>query len=240
MKFAPYYPVLPFKLNQAWGTFDPKDYSQFGYDRHNGVDAAIGSDKVVRAPFDGVIVRIGDQPTGGGIFCGLLSTDDYEFDAFTCKTPEGLEISFPAETCLVLMDFLHMESLNVVEGTIVKTGDVLGIQDNTGFSTGPHTHIQPRREILKPIAPGQTVNPAYRVLGDNYLEDVDKNDANNTFDPTSFWNGKYAASIPVAEQVIQHAAKIVNETSTGLGSPADKNAILAEVTKIVEYIEHVI
>jgi len=39
-----------------------------------------------------------------------------------------------------------MKSLNVAEGQAVKLGDVLAVGDKTGFSTGPHTRNQPRRE----------------------------------------------------------------------------------------------
>jgi murein DD-endopeptidase MepM/ murein hydrolase activator NlpD len=76
-------------------------------------------------------------------------------------------------TARVLMDFLHLKQINAIEGTHYHVGDVLAVQDNTGFSTGPHTHIQPRRVTWDGIT----------------ITTLDKNDANNSFDPTKFWNG---------------------------------------------------
>lgn len=202
--FSPYKPISPLISTQGWGMYDPKDYAQFGYDRHNGNDYKLGSDSLARAPFAGTIIRTGNQPTGGGIFCGLLSAVQYDFSTFTSKTPDGVTVTFPTATCYVLMDFLHMKSLKVVEGQTVKVGDVLGVQDNTGFSTGPHTHIQSRREILLP-APKDT--PAsYRYLGNNILMDVDKNDANNTFDIAPFWNSLYAKDVPTVADIITVAS----------------------------------
>ena len=144
-KFAPWLPIKPYKLNQGWDTLDPADYEQFGFTRHNGVDYRIGFDSKVYAPFNGHVYQNGFQPNGGGIFCGFLSDDEFDFDAFDCETPDNVKIHFPAGKYRVLLDFLHLKSISAVEGQEYKLGDVLAVQDNTGFSTGPHTHIQPRR-----------------------------------------------------------------------------------------------
>lgn len=165
MRLQLHFPAKPYKLNQPWGVYNPEVYSRFGFTSHNGVDIALGYDKTVRAPFEGTVIRIGNQPNGGGIFVGLLS-EEYEFADTNAR---------------VLADFLHMQSLSVTEGQKVKVGDVLGIADNTGFSTGPHTHIQFRRVNWD----GTTATT------------IDKNDANNSFDPTPFWNGMYAQDVNV-------------------------------------------
>jgi murein DD-endopeptidase MepM/ murein hydrolase activator NlpD len=143
MRFYPLYPSFPFNLNQGWGTLNPKDYSQFGFTRHNGVDMRIiETDNLVRAPFSGTVIRTGNQPSGGGIYLGLLSDEEFEFPTFTCSTPDGLIIVFPAATCRVLFDFLHLKSLSVQEGQHVSAKEILAIPDNTGFSTGPHCHYE--------------------------------------------------------------------------------------------------
>jgi murein DD-endopeptidase MepM/ murein hydrolase activator NlpD len=237
MKFQLSYSVYPWALNQQWGTLDPKDYSQFDFTRHNGQDVHMGSDKLVRAPFAGTLVRTGNQPTGGGIFCGFLSDDTFDFDAFVCKTPalaadgspDGIEISFPAAQARVLIDFLHLESISAIEGQHYNEGDVLAIQDNTGFSTGPHTHEQHRREYVKPIPGGMDVSPAYRVLGDNYLEDVDKNDANNSFDPTSFYTGTYAQTAATMRNLAEEANAVAAKIATAPIPTEQKFAFMQEI-----------
>lgn len=241
--FSPHPPIDPMNVNQAWGTLDPKHYDQFGYSRHNGTDIAISPTGVVRAPFDGTIVRTGFQPTGGGIFCGLLSKDEFVFPVWQSKTPEkaedgsndGIMITFPAATCFVLIDFLHMKELHVKEGQAIKAGDVLGIQDNTGFSTGPHTHIQSRREHLLP-AP-QSVQSAFRYMGDHILMDVDKNDANNTFDISLFWNQISADKIQAVEGVVAAASTLAQRVSASpVVSIPQKLTWIQEIVKALEYL----
>lgn len=165
-KFRLYYTAKPYVLNQGWGIRNPV-YDQFGFTRHNGIDIALGRDKSLYAPFNGTIVRLGFQPNGGGNFFGLMSDTVY---------------SFPDGEFRVLMDFLHCESIAVKEGDKMKTGDFMAIADNTGLTTGPHTHLQPRR-----------VKYWNGLSGDNLAwtpEDV--NDANGSFNPVPYFTGVYA------------------------------------------------
>lgn len=173
-----YYPAKPFRINQAWGIYNPA-YQQFGFSRHNGVDLALGIDKTLYAPVDGTIVRTGNQPTGGGIFLGLMS--DVK--------------QFPDGQCRVLIDLLHCDHLLVKDGDVVKAGDKLAVADNTGFSTGPHTHMQPRRVSYWNGKVGDALS----------WTPADKNDANDSFDPTPYWTGIHAQDIRTAIHLLQLA-----------------------------------
>lgn len=167
MNLKLYYPAKPFQLNQAWGILNPI-YQQFGFSRHNGIDIALGTDKKLYAPCDGQVVRIGNQPTGGGNFFGIM-TDRYTF----------VDGEFR-----VLIDFLHCESILVKEGDVLKTGDFMAIADNTGFSTGPHTHIQPRRVKFWNLSSGANLT----------WTPQDINDENGSFDPMPYFTGYYAVN----------------------------------------------
>ena len=182
-----YYPVKPHKLNQEWGRYDPKTYSQFGFTRHNGQDVNLINGQPISAPFAGTCVRTGNQPSGGGIFLGVMS-EEFEFKDGKYR---------------VLADFLHCKELLITEGTKVKVGDIIALGDNTGFSTGPHTHVQWRRASFWNGWTGDKltwVNP-------------DKNEANNSFDPEPYFNGEYAVDFAKvrneAVQAISLAQRII-------------------------------
>jgi len=192
-KFELYYPAKPYRVNQGWGILNPI-YEQFGYSRHNGLDIALGEDKTLYAPCDGYIVRIGNQPQGGGIFLGLMSE----------------EAKFEDGTYRALIDLLHCERLLVSEGDYVKVGQAIAIADNTGFSTGPHTHIQPRRVKRWNGKFGESLS----------WTGADKNDANGSFDPVPFWNGKYSqdykpTTVESLQAYIRQLLAIIAEMKSG-------------------------
>lgn len=162
MKLSLYYPAKPWIVSQKWGISDPATYSRFGFTQHNGEDIALGEDKMIYAPAKGTIVKSGNQPNGGGIFIGFLLDDVYTFD-------DGV-------TSHVLIDFLHLDHIIGELNKSYGVGSVLAQADNTGFSTGPHTHIQIRR--------GEWNGNVFNVM--------DKNEANNSINPDLYWNGSYA------------------------------------------------
>lgn len=177
-QFELYYPVKPHLVNRPWGFEDPL-YQQFGFNRHNGVDLALVNGQEICAPMPGNIINIGNDPTGSGIFVSLVSDEQYYFS--------------DGKTTFVLLDFFHCQRILVNIGDHVELGQTIALGDNTGITTGAHTHIQPRREYLKELPDSATVH-AYRIRDINYgFTDVDTNNANNTFDPEPYWNQKYAA-----------------------------------------------
>ncbi len=113
------------------------------------------------------------EPAGGGIFISVLSDAEYSFD--------------DGKVAYVLADYLHCDRLIQPEGEGVLTGTVLAVADNTGFSTGPHTHIQVRRVRKMPL-PAPAGTQAYRIGDGFFLQNVDANDANGSFDPTPYFS----------------------------------------------------
>jgi len=89
----------------------------------------------------------------------------YALDPYTF--PDGVE-------ALVDVIVMHGEKTLCKVGDILQVGDKMMISDHTGFSTGPHVHFMTRR--LHPLN--------YQIL--------DKNEANDTFDPKPYFNGFYA------------------------------------------------
>lgn len=164
MKLELYYAIKPRVINQEYGVYRPEIYSQFGFTRHNGEDERLADDLLIRAQLPCEAYKTQWQPRGGGLVLSVLSTESYEFE--------------DGKIAWVLIDYLHLKELRKMPGKDYKinVGDVIAVGDNTGFSTGPHCHIQYRRVYKTP----------------NGLVNVDSNDANNSFDPKPFYNGKYA------------------------------------------------
>lgn len=176
-KFELWYPAKPYIVNQAWGIKNPI-YAQFGFGSHNGVDFRVDADGILNAPCAGTIVRTGNQPSGGGIFLGIMSEEAEFKDGVVCRA---------------LIDLLHCKELLVKEGDYVKAGAPIAVADNTGFSTGPHTHMQLRR-----------VKKWNGKTGDKLTwTKVDTNDANHSFDPAPYWNGFYAVDADTVLATLQ-------------------------------------
>lgn len=185
-KLSLYYEAKPWKLNQKWGVHDPKTYAQFGFEDHNGIDINPGGGKEIRAPFPYEAFRTLWQPSGGGLVLSILSLEEYE-------APDG-------KPAFVLIDYLHLERyVKVPGGNTYKgdMGDLLAIADNTGFSTGPHTHAQYRWVRKVPKA-------------QNGLLDVEKNTANNSFNPEPYRNGLYAADYAILTLKVSLLTKVLS------------------------------
>ena len=149
-------PAWPLRINQAWGIYNPA-YLQFGFSRHNGTDIALGADKKLYWPIDNCRVYDTEFGEATGWRIKANSLDEYTFD-------DGVK-------AYVNVIMMHMDSKSPVPvGTVLGVGDFCGIPDNTGFSTGAHTHVMGRRE-------------------DSALNLIDKNDADNSFDLMAYYTG---------------------------------------------------
>ncbi len=126
--------ILPYqsgkvKLTSKFGTRILNNKS----DWHNGVDLQ-GTDKILVSPCDGVIgssTRIYDK-----------TNRTWEWGEYVrIDRVDGLQIFM-----------CHMAERRVKVGDVVKAGDVVGVEGNTGYSFGPHVHFEVRKN-------GNPVNP---------------------------------------------------------------------------------
>lgn len=79
------------------------------------------------------------------------------------------------DLCFVRLDYLHLDRYIQTEGAH-KKGTLLCIAGRTGYITGPHTHIKATK---------------VKKNGDKLVE-IDRNDADNTFNQEEFYTGEYA------------------------------------------------
>lgn len=166
MPFKIRWPFKPFVITQSWGVFNPA-YTPLGFSHHNGIDANVGragdvtyqTQFPVYCPTEGFrVFSVGFYPNGGGNQIELLS-----------KT----RIQVGDKLCYVQLILCHAKKILVQEGDEPAIGELIMIGNNTGFSTGPHTHIG-----------------LYRL--DDGFQKIDKNDMTGSYDPALCFSKTYA------------------------------------------------
>ena len=160
MKLELYYPAKPYEVTQAFGILNPS-YNQFGFTRHNGIDFRVDADGIVRAMCDGYVYDVGFN-NGAGNYVRYHTLKPVE--------AEG-------RTGTVAFMYMHAKENLVKVGQEVKAGDAIMVADNTGFSTGPHTHIS-----------AYFINELYEKIDGNPETD-------HCFDFSKYYNGLYSDSI---------------------------------------------
>lgn len=162
MKKVIYQPVEPFIINQKFGensacvnddlnviTCDgnnpPEGYrSLYGPEGHRGLDLRAYHGQPVFAARDGIVTYI-DTNIRTGLDVRITSSID------------GKQITHIYE---------HLLGYQHKVGDVVKTGQVIGWADNTGYSSGDHLHFEVRDENGNSIDPLSIMDdiPATEVL----------------------------------------------------------------------------
>jgi hypothetical protein len=106
-------------ITQLFGK-NPDLYKKWGFPGHNGVDYGIPNGTPVKAAAAGIVASVSFENGGYGNFVKLG-----HMDGATAYTTY----------------YAHLASASVSPGQKVKAGDVVGLSNNTGASTGPHLHF---------------------------------------------------------------------------------------------------
>lgn len=190
MNLKIWYPFKPFQVTQNWGNPNPAYAAQFNdpsFKLHNGIDANIGlgsygksySEYPVYCPVEGFrVLRVDYQPNGGGNEMWLISKKPLQmFD----------------QLCYAAMVLCHGKKILVPEGYEPELGELIMIADNTGFSTGIHTHIGVYRGTFD---------------GTNFNK-IDTNEATGSFDPSLFLTNAYAVDVATVSTLVKSGLRSV-------------------------------
>jgi murein DD-endopeptidase MepM/ murein hydrolase activator NlpD len=187
-----YYPVRPFKIFQHFGenqacvryfgtskqhitgsyadgtcpTNYEKLYPKFGMRGHNGLDIVAGVQKVYAA-MDGTVVEKQSVPARG-LGLGIMSH-------------ERLDLG-DAGVHFLKLRYWHLKTMYVEAGDKIKAGQLIGLTDSTGYSSGNHLHWE-----------GQPMD--IDAGGHPYLTQ-NANGIGAAIDIEPFLNGIYADEIP--------------------------------------------
>jgi len=136
MKLTLSSPLKDFFINQRFGENATPIYGQLGLMGHNGIDFRAPDSTPVYASHDGRVTFAGYDGSGGlGVV--IRTNEQYEY--------AGEEAFFKT-----IYWHLKKDSLLVTGSQQVFRGQMIGLADNTGMSTGAHLHYG-----LKPIARGE-------------------------------------------------------------------------------------
>lgn len=102
------------RVSQVFGV-NKEIYKRWGLSGHNGTDFSIPNGTKVYAPHGGKVTELAFDKNGYGRYVKIENS----------KWGSVLA---------------HLRSYNVVLGQVVKQGALLGLSNDTGFSTGPHLH----------------------------------------------------------------------------------------------------
>jgi hypothetical protein len=132
------------KVNQTCPTGTTSFYESMGMRGHNGHDVvAIKGEPVVHgATFDGWMHTEVDQ--SGGIGVDVVSNEPLFFKG---NAPVGLEVvSTTPEgfTSYVKIRYWHLLQVVGHEGKQIRYGQMIGLADSTGASSGHHLHWAPK------------------------------------------------------------------------------------------------
>lgn len=152
MRLALYYPVKPHNRTQKFGENKPcvlnfgtpyqkvvnsnpdgtcppnsdKLYPHFGMAGHNGTDLQAGEQEV-RAACAGTVIEKQIVPARG-LGLGII-------------TDEPVEV-YGVGTYFMKIRYWHLKTILTEVGQHVNEGDLLGISDNTGYSSANHLHFE--------------------------------------------------------------------------------------------------
>ncbi len=126
---------LPYEIGKAY----PITNAYNGDSTHRGdgvyaLDFAMPAGTPIRAAREGLVIAIKDSFTEGGVTPYFEDKANY------------ITIRHPDKT-IALYAHLKNHGVAVKLGQFVKAGDVIGYSGNTGFSSGPHLHLETYRRI---------------------------------------------------------------------------------------------
>lgn len=104
-----------YRITQNFGE-NPASYARFGLKGHNGIDYATPTGTEIIATHSGKVLEATNDPTGYGLYI---------------KIENSIEGSL----------YAHLKEFKVKVGDAVNEGQIIGLSDNTGNSTGPHLHF---------------------------------------------------------------------------------------------------
>jgi len=138
-------------------------YAASGMKGHSGIDMFGPHDMpIYYSGPEGIVEEIQSE-SARGLGLGIITKDMFEFEGgwYQAKTR-----------------YWHLKDFNVEYDQVIKTGDLIGWADNTGYSSGDHLHFE-----LKPVVKNSK---------GSYYNAFQENGFYGAVDPSPCFDGTYA------------------------------------------------
>lgn len=121
-RFKLFWPTPEPKVITQWYGINPQWYQPWGLPGHEGLDMRALNGTPIYAMADGEVIRVEADPNSGPY--GIHVRIKHEHDGQVYKSV-----------------YAHFQRPKVDVGQVVRAGDIIGLADNTGNSSGAHLHI---------------------------------------------------------------------------------------------------
>lgn len=207
-KFSLFYPIKPFSIFQNFGEslacVEDKPnlpvtkrkvvgkvngvcpigyielYPVLGMKGHNGLDCYAIGGAPLYATVDGVVKEI-ETEVERGLGVGIISNEKYNF---------GEKYGYAK------VRYWHLKTISVSMDQKVNVGDIIGLADNTGLSSGDHLHFE-----LKPVD--------YFTDGKHYNL-LQNNGFYGAIDPVPYFNKIFASDAQKIINILRGIVLILN------------------------------
>lgn len=115
-------PVENARLSSPFGYRTNPVSGNYGF--HTGIDLAVPENTPVAAAYGGVVTSSGESDVWGKF---VLVEHSEGFETYYC----------------------HLNDIYAPEGTVLRSGETLGLVGSTGWSTGPHLHFEVRIDGIR-------------------------------------------------------------------------------------------
>ncbi|MEG1705290.1 MAG: M23 family metallopeptidase [Clostridia bacterium] len=165
-----------FKVTYPYGVVD----NNYASGRHDGIDMGNSQNPNVYSIIDGIVSyagweNINNTKQGFGLYVSI------KFDS----NNKGFKKVF----------FAHLNEIKCSVNQAVNPATIIGVMGNTGFTTGPHTHVEIREynsngKLIKKL------NPANYMGIPNVIGSYDSKNYRVYFDTNKYVIGRYKVNTP--------------------------------------------
>lgn len=205
-----------FPQTQGFGE-NPQMYAKFGLNGHNGLDFGTPNGTQIVSATDGKVIEVGWDQYGYGNY---------------------VKVWDPVQLCACI--YAHLDHSVVAVNQEVVRGQLLGLSDNTGNSTGPHLHFGYCRTDENGVRTNKD-NGYSGYINPNSYATWDIKDLTEPVEPQTHEESLQSELDKVRLDRDSHWNDLMDiKNKMGIGGDYSKTIILGELDKLIGYEDAIV